>query len=341
MPKGHAQPIGKSRLKTAVSVLMLVTNLCLGSCSRQGDSGREESINIGMEATAVNSLICIADNQKYFAANGIKTNIKDNYPSGAEATDRMVEGAVDISTAAELVLVRSAFARKQIRTIGSIDMFTHMKLIGRKDRGIKGIPDLVGKRIGVPIKTAADFKLSRFLDLNGIDKAKITILDVKAPKALEALAGGSVDAVVTWQPYVMAIEDRLKQDVVIWDVQSGQPIYCLLLTTGRWAEKHPDLMKRFMNSLLKAEDYLVQNGEEARAIVQKRLGYDDRYIKAIWPEHQFSLRLDQSLITAMEDQARWMIKSNLTSENQVPNFLDHINEGALKVMKPEAVNIIR
>ena len=59
------------------------------------------------------------------------------------------------------------------------------------------------------------------------------------------------------------------------------------------------------------------------------------------PEHQFSLSLDQSLITAMEDEARWMIKNYLTTEKKVPDFLNYIYADGLKAVKPEAVNIIR
>jgi hypothetical protein len=61
----------------------------------------------------------------------------------------------------------------------------------------------------------------------------------------------------------------------------------------------------------------------------------------VWPDSQFSLSLDQSFITAMEDEARWMIANNLTAEKQVPNFNDYVNEDALKALKPESVNIIR
>ena len=43
----------------------------------------------------------------------------------------------------------------------------------------------------------------------------------------------------------------------------------------------------------------------------------------------------------MEDEARWMTNDGLTTEKQVPNFLDYIYDDALKAVKPEAVNIIR
>jgi NitT/TauT family transport system substrate-binding protein len=71
------------------------------------------------------------------------------------------------------------------------------------------------------------------------------------------------------------------------------------------------------------------------------VGYDDAFMDIFWSESPFSLSLDQSLITAMEDEARWMIKNNLTAETKVPNFLDYIDEDALEAVKPDAVNIIR
>jgi NitT/TauT family transport system substrate-binding protein len=71
------------------------------------------------------------------------------------------------------------------------------------------------------------------------------------------------------------------------------------------------------------------------------MNFDDAYLEIIWQRYQFSLSLDQSLILAMEDEARWMIKNKLTKENQVPNFMNYLYLDGLKAVKPEAVNIIR
>jgi NitT/TauT family transport system substrate-binding protein len=75
--------------------------------------------------------------------------------------------------------------------------------------------------------------------------------------------------------------------------------------------------------------------------VQKALNLDAAYIEAVWSQNQFSLSLEQSLITAMEDQARWMISNNLTTEKKVPDSMDYIYINGLKAIKPEAVSIIR
>lgn len=338
---GQDTRTARFRPNRAISAMLLAATLTLGACSPGDNSVQEKTITIGMEATAVNTLIYIAQNRNYFADNGLNVVINDSYPSGAAATERMLAGEANLSTTAELAVVRYALAGKKVQTLGSIDMFMHMKLIGRKDLGITKITDLTGKRIGVPVKTAADFKLGRFLDLNGIDKNTITFVDIQAPQAVESLTKGSVDAIVTWQPNVMDIEDRLGDRATVWEVQSGQPMYCILVTSEKWAAKNPEQRDRLMKSLLQAEEYLIRNGEQARDIVQKRLGYDDRYIRTIWPEHQFSLRLEQSLILAMEDQARWMIDNRLTTEQNVPDFLDYMHADGLEEVKPKAVSIIR
>ncbi|MDO8490582.1 MAG: ABC transporter substrate-binding protein [Dehalococcoidia bacterium] len=341
--------MGRCHLQTSIRrgglafVLVAIAAIALvaWSCSRTDNAVTLEPVTVGMEATAVNSLIYIAESQGYFAANGLQVTLKDSYPSGAAAAEGMLKGEADVATAAELAIVRQAFAKQRIVAFATIDMFMHMKLVGRADRGIRDIPDLKGKRIGAPLKSAADFMLGRFLELNGIRASEITIVDVQAPQAVTSMTNGDVDALVAWQPNVLAIQDRLGDNALVWSVQSGQPMYCVAVTTGDWATKHPQLVKQFLNSLKQAEDYLVRNPSLARGIVQKRLGYDDRYVETIWQDHELSVRLDQSLITAMEDQARWMMANNLTPENQVPDFADYIYEDALRAVKPEAVNIIR
>jgi NitT/TauT family transport system substrate-binding protein len=324
------------RLKLTVWMPALVL-LVIGSwsCSR-----KMESITIGMDPSAVNSLIYIAEDQNYFTSNGFKIIIK-NYTSGLAAVNGMLKEEVEIATAAEFVVVGQALQKESIRTMTSIDKFLHIYLVGRRDQGIGSIQDLKGKRIGVTLKTAAEFYLGRFLDLHGMNIRQVILVNVTPPQSVDALVKRDVDAVIAWQPNVKTIEDRLGSGIVKWSAQEGQAAYCMAIGRGEWVVKHPELIKRFLNSLAKAEKYFIHNPAEAKAIIQKRLNYDDAYIAAIWPEHQFALSLDQTLIVAMEDEARWMITNKLTSEKQVPDFGNYIYIDGLKTVKPEVVNIIR
>jgi NitT/TauT family transport system substrate-binding protein len=212
--------------------------------------------------------------------------------------------------------------------------------VGRKDRGIKNISDLKGKRIGLTLKTINEFYLGRFLSLNGLSLRKITLVDLAPGQYVKAIGGGEVDAVIAWQPYIQRIEKEVKE-VVVWPAQSSQSVYGLLVCSTQWLTDNTGIVKNFLKSLKKAEDYLVRYPDDAKAIVQKRLNYDDSYIASVWPQHQFSLSLDQALIVAMKDEAQWMIDHNLTSEKQIPDFVNYVYVDGLKTVKPEAVNIIR
>jgi NitT/TauT family transport system substrate-binding protein len=292
-----------------------------------------------MDPTAVNSLIHIAGARGYFAAGGLEVTVKE-YASGLAAVNGMLDGEVEVATAAEFVLVGKALVNERICTFGTIDKFIQIELIGRKDRGIGKATDLTGKRIGVPLKTAAEFYLGRFLELNGLGGGQAALVNVGPLQSADALAGGEVDAVVTWPPFVKAIEERLGNGVVRWPVQNEQATYCSAVCTTGWAAGHPLLIDRFLDALVRAEIYAAGHPEEAKSIVQKALRYDDSYMAVVWPQHRLSVSLDQSLVIAMEDEARWMIANHLTDEKAIPVFLDYIYLDGLKAVRPEAVNVV-
>jgi NitT/TauT family transport system substrate-binding protein len=329
------------RWKFAILVpALMVLVLSSWSCSKGDDSGKIESINLGTVPTAASALIYIAQDQHFFAANGLSVNIKD-YATGTATTDALLKGDLDIAWVAEFPFVHRAFAKEKISIIAIIGRFNEQYLFGLKDRGINTVADLKGKKIGIPRNTIAEFYLGRFLELNGINIRDVSVVDVLPPKSMDAITNGSIDGVVSWEPYSSQIRVKLADKAVALPIQSGQPGYGAITGRSDWIKGHPEIVNRFLKSLAQAEDYLTRNPAAAKAVVRKWLKFDEAFTETIWSENQFSLSLDQSLILAMEDEARWMIKNNLTSEKQVPDFLDYIYEDGLKKIKPEAVTIIR
>jgi NitT/TauT family transport system substrate-binding protein len=317
--------------------LTAIVALVLGSSCSQ----RTESIRIAHAKFETSALVWIAEEQRFFAQNGL-TVTSGEYDTGVGALDGMLSGDADIAVGtAEFPLVGRAFKQERMRIIGSIDKTEFIYLIARKDRGIETVSDLKGKRIGTTQGTIAEFYLGRFLHLHGMNAQDVALVDVKTPAEYgNAIADGDVDAVVSAQPNADLIKNRLGANAVVWPAQSGQPLYTLAIATEEWITSHPELVGRFLKSLAQAEGYLLRNPAEAKAIVQKRLNLDAAYMETVWSQNQFFLSLDQSLITAMEDEARWMITNRLTTRNQVPDFLDYIYIDGLMAIKPEAVNII-
>ncbi len=291
------------------------------------------------ESTA---LLWIAEDQHYFEENGLKVIVR-KYDSGAASLDGIVNGEADIAVGVtEFPLVRAAFQDAPVRAIANIDKGFFIYIVGRRDRGIENGADLKGKEVGTTIGTVAEFHLGRFLALHGMSMRDITLVDVKTPEGwVNAVTDGDIDAISTAQPYANAARDRLGNNAVIWSAQSSQPVFALIVSTDEWIAEHPGPAERFLKSLSDAEEYAIMHPAEAGAIVQRRLNLSPAYTDTVWQQNQFSLSLDESLILAMEDEARWMIANNLTNETKVPDFRDYIDTTALEEVKPGSVNIIR
>jgi NitT/TauT family transport system substrate-binding protein len=288
----------------------------------------------------VNSLIYIAEHQQYFAANGLKVSSK-NYTSGLAAVNGLMNGEVDIATASEFVLVGKALANASICTFGAVSKALNEYVVARTDKGIHNIPDLKDKRIGVSLGTSTEFYLGRFLELNGMHLNQVNIVDVPPPQTPNALANGTVDAVIAWQPNINAIETMLGDKIVMWPAQANQPYYVGAISTNSWTAMHPELIIRFLNALVRAETFSLNNKDKAIAIVAGTLGYDSSYAATVWREIQFSVSIEQSEVLAMEDETRWLINNNLTNATAVPNFLNYVYVDGLETVKPNSVNIIK
>ncbi len=311
------------------------------SCSPKGYSGKMDTLTIAIPHNEINALIYVAEAQNFFISNGLQVTLKENYDSGATATAGMLKGEAEISAATDFLMARQILEKTSLVTFACIDKYETTYLMWLTDSGLKTLQDLRGKRIGVPLQTIGEFHLGRTLELNGIYLDEVTLVDVRANDSEKALVNREVDAAVTWEPFVTSINEHLAQDVFALPVQSGQLAYWNLVSSPEWIKSHAEVIKRLVKALIQAENYMSSHESEARNILQKRMNISDTQIPGIWSRNQFSVSLDQSLILAMEDEARWMINNNMTAEKEVPDFLDYIYEDALKAIKPEAVDIIR
>lgn len=324
----------------AIIVMMLaVLGAWYSLNSRAAFSGTPEPITIGVPMMADSStIIFIADAQHFFADNGLNVSIKV-YDAGLFAVDDILNGRNDLAVATEFVIVDKALKQEKLYSIGSIAKYQIHYLIGRKDKGIGNISDLRGKRIGYAKGTSGEFYLTRFLEIHGIDISDVALIDIKPSNYAEAIENGTVDAILVWDPYTDDIKKRLGSNMISWPAQSGQLGYWNVICRDDWAANHPELISRFLKSIDQAEIYATNHPEESKAIIQKQRNYDDTYIATTWSNTQFYLSLDQSLIIAMEDEARWMIYNNLTDMKTSPDFRNYIYTKGLEEIEPESVNI--
>jgi NitT/TauT family transport system substrate-binding protein len=169
----------------------------------------------------------------------------------------------------------------------------------------------------------------------------VTLVDVRPAEFTDAIAGGGIDAIVCYEPYTTVIRNRMGDSITEWPANNGQPSFGIVTARRDWIAHNPARAARFLASLDRASEYTYSHPEESRAIMEKRLNLSGTYMDTQWPKNQFGLSLDESLILAMEGEARWMIANSMTNATEVPDFRKYVYPDALQEIRPGSVNIIR
>ncbi|MFA5112106.1 MAG: ABC transporter substrate-binding protein [Desulfobaccales bacterium] len=328
----------KNRIAILVPWFLLI--LWAGTCGPTGCSphgGPPEKITIGTNLNAMVGLLFIAKTQGYDQAHNLEIILK-SYQTGLEPVRELKAGRLDLASCAEFALVQEIFAGGAgLRCLATISSGEVDELIARRDRGVNRPEDLKGKTIGVPRKTSAEFFLGRFLTFNHISLGEVSVVDVNPFDLADTLAAGKIDAVLIWEPITHDIKKKLGNNAVAWPAQEGQKVYRLLLSREEVVKKKTAALEKLMRALAQAAEFAREQPAEARAIVSQWLKVPVSDLQA---PKKYDLFLEQVLLLAMEDQARWMIENKLTDQTRVPNYLEYIDAEVLLKVTPQAVRII-
>lgn len=300
--------------------------------------GRDQKIRIA-NVGQYSILNLIAKDKGFFKDNGLDAEITE-YDTGATSVGALRKGDADVAVAANFVGVTNLFFDKNLRVLAEVGNQNNFFLLARKDKGISTPADLRGKKIGATFRTAGQLYLGRFLQANGMTMNDVDAVDRTPAQMRQELQGGQLDAILIFDPHAYDLESALDGKIVFWSAQGNQRAYALAYSTKDFVETHPDAVRRYVRSLLSAETYLHEHREEAMRFVGDALHYDNAYLQYMWKNSEFGVKLDEDMLVAMEEQARWVIETGMTDQKAVPNYLSFIDFPALESIDPSLVNIV-
>jgi NitT/TauT family transport system substrate-binding protein len=154
---------------------------------------------------------------------------------------------------------------------------TSAGLVVRNGVDIKAPPDCVGKKIGVPgIGTLLHVSFRANLLAAGVDPKQVSFVEVSFPQHTDVLRGGSIDAVVSADPFLSRIVQAgvgTRVEGMLHIHPDGTPTI-LYAARRDWAQKNPVQLKAFREAVQEAAAFMLK--PENEATVRAHIG---KYIK--------------------------------------------------------------
>ncbi|HSI61194.1 MAG TPA: ABC transporter substrate-binding protein [Ideonella sp.] len=187
------------------------------------------------------------------------------------------------------------------------------QVMARTGAGIRGPQDLVGRKVAVPgFNATLHLLVRRWLARNGVDWKQVSFVEVPLMQSPTVLAGGTVDAMATIEPFVTRIVQAGSGTPMAGFVESSPDGAATVLwaATRKWATSHGAQVAAFRQSLAEAVAFANSNRAaalediakyfklppEARAAVPfpvLQSGIEDRHLR-FWVD---TMR-DQGMLTA-------------------------------------------
>jgi ABC-type nitrate/sulfonate/bicarbonate transport system substrate-binding protein len=311
------------------------------NCSRKDEQrpGQNDKLTLAVTPWPGSAAVFVAQEKGFFKDEGLDLTLQI-HSSGHLGLDAVLAGKADLATAGETPIVRAAISGKPCVIIASIcEIERAILIIGRKDKGVSAPRDLKDKKIGVVAGTTADFFLHIYLITSYIDPKEVKIVNLMIDQVVEALLNGEVDAVSTWMPYTAILRDKLDFNATVLQEQSIYTMTWNVVAGQDFAEKNSESIKKFLLAINKANKFIAEHNTEAREVCSGYIGTHSPLFIREWSNYFFTMKLDQSLLLNLEDQARWISEKEGASEGKVHNFLDNINVTGLRAVQSEAVGI--
>jgi NitT/TauT family transport system substrate-binding protein len=284
--------------------------------------------------------VIVAQAKGYFSSEGIQATTQV-YSSGKGALDAVSSGKADLGISGDLPLMFSVMNQQPLSVVATIAKADNdLGIVGRKDKGITTPTSLQGKHIGVSVGTGGHFLLDAFLTRQKLSVRDVTIRDLKAEELPGALAKGEIDAASTWEPVLGTLQTQLGKNGVTFLAGDIYSAALNVVGTQTYVASHTKTLQKVLRALIRGAALCEDYPNPARELVAASFKVDAAGLAASWPDYRFRVTLDQSLLLELEDETRWAIKNKLTNGTDMPNYLNHLDMGALQAVAPAAVTVI-
>jgi ABC-type nitrate/sulfonate/bicarbonate transport system substrate-binding protein len=281
----------------------------------------------------------LAESEGYFAAEGLDLKVI-RCVNGRECLQHLIDGKAQAATVADTPIVIAAHAGVRFEILGTLTTSREHRLLVRADRGVRSLADLKGRRLGIIKGTSGHYFADSALALGALDPATLTLVPVPPGEIVERLLAGDIDAAGLYQPLAQEAIRRLGARGAV--VAEARYYAMTINLVGRVGPAlSDDDATRLLRALRRACALIQAQPARARAQLARLLKLDASVVDALWPDYDFRVVLEQTLITTLESESRWAVREDLVSDKAMPDYLDRIRPEPLRALDRRAVTLAK
>jgi len=266
--------------------------------SAQGVEHKKVTIAVGGKNLLYYLPLTIAEQKKFFEAEGLDVNIVD-FAGGARALQAVVGGSADVVSGAFEHNINMQAKGQPMRAFvlqGRAPQIV-LAVSTKTMANFKSVADLKGKKIGVTAPGSSTNILCNFvLAKAGLKPSDVSIVGVGAAQgAVAALRAGQIDAISNLDPVITILSrsNDIKiisdtRDVAEADKAFGGPMpAATLYAPVSFIEKNPNTVQALTNAIVRADKWIQQAGPSdiVKAVPESyllgdRAVYIDAFLKA-------------------------------------------------------------
>ncbi|HBF5828771.1 TPA: NrtA/SsuA/CpmA family ABC transporter substrate-binding protein [Clostridioides difficile] len=300
------------KLLIGITILTLAT-ASLAGCAKKNNGEKLSEINLTYVKSPLNVPSIIQKQDDLFGKEFKKDNIKVNFheiTTGPEQTQALAAGEIDFLHAlGGTSALIAASNGVELKILNTYSRSPKGFMILTNNNSIKSAADLVGKKVAGPKGTILHQVLISALDKEGLSMDDVEFVNMGIPEASVALSDGSVDAALIAGPAALkAMKSGSKL------VANGEGLVDGIIVTAvstDFAEKHPEIVERFMKVEKETLEYVNNNFDEAMEKVAKEVDLSLEETKELYAWYDFSLDITDKDISSLEDTQDFLIKNKL------------------------------
>ena len=254
-------------LAVALIALLAMGTVSAGWFDFLGGGSSDNKVTIGYLPSDHDAALFVADQQGLYKAKGIETELVQ-FNNGGDLMTAMASGKVDVGYVGISPVLSSVEKGVPVKVISAAQN-EGSGIVISNNSGITSAADLNGKNVATPGEASIQYVLlNLYLKNNGLSMDKVNASAMKTPSINDAINTNTIDAGVTFQPFVSTSEANGNKVLATSnDILAGHPC-CVVVASQDLIDKKPDTVKDIVAIHENATKFINDNVKEnASAVV--------------------------------------------------------------------------